>query len=237
MRPHVFLLWMFAASLLGLTAPASAQADDKLVVVELYTSQGCSSCPPADALLKKIAAEYDDVIALALHVDYWDYIGWKDKFADPAYSKRQKDYGRAAGHRSVFTPQMVIGGLDHVVGYKPMDVANVIQKHRYAPDEVSVTARDNGKDVVITLVPKRDTGTYRVSLVGYANGETVVIKRGENAGRTIDYSNTVKEFVDLGEWDGSGPASMRHRWPEGDNAAVLVQKSGMGAIVGAARVR
>ncbi|MDJ0992821.1 MAG: DUF1223 domain-containing protein [Dinoroseobacter sp.] len=235
MRPLIFSLGMLAASALGLSAPA--MAEDKLVVVELYTSQGCSSCPPADALLKKISSEYDDVIALALHVDYWDYIGWKDIFADPAYSKRQKDYGRAAGHRSVFTPQMVIGGIDHVVGYKPMDVANVIQKHRAAPDEISVTARSNGGDVVITLVPKRDTGSYQVSLVGYSNGESVAIKRGENAGKTVHYTNTVKEFVDLGEWDGSGPTSMRHKAPNGDKAAVLVQKAGMGPVVGAARVR
>lgn len=235
MRQLLLFAGMLLAAVLPFAAPAKAQ--DKLVVVELYTSQGCSSCPPADALLKKIAAEYDDVIALALHVDYWDYIGWKDVFADPAYTKRQKDYGRAAGHRSVFTPQMVIGGLDHVVGYKPMDVANVIQKHRSAPDEIAVAARRTGGEVVITLTPKRDTGTYQVSLIGYANGETVSIKRGENAGKTIAYTNTVKELVDLGAWDGARTASMRHPMPKGDNAAVVVQKVGMGPVVGAARVR
>lgn len=235
MRQLILSFGALLATAIAFSAPAKAQ--DKLVVVELYTSQGCSSCPPADALLKKISAEYDDVIALALHVDYWDYIGWKDVFADPAFSKRQKDYGRAAGHRSVFTPQMVIGGVDHVVGYKPMDVANVIQNHRSAPDEVAVVARQNGSDVIITLTPKRDTGTYQISLVGYANGETVAIKRGENAGKTISYTNTVKELIDLGAWDGSATASMRHPMPEGDKAAVLVQKTGMGPVVGAARVR
>lgn len=228
---------LFVCLALGLGLSAPARADQKLVVLELYTSQGCSSCPPADALLHKIAKEYEDVIALALHVDYWDYIGWKDAFADPAHSKRQKAYARAAGHRSVFTPQMIIGGLDHVVGYKPMDVANVIQTHRAVPDEVDVSARFSGGDVVITLVPKRGPETYRVSLVGYSNGETVAIHRGENAGKTISYTNTVRELVDLGEWGAKSVTSMRHRKPEGDKAVVFVQKAGMGPMVGAAHVK
>ncbi|MEM8582138.1 MAG: DUF1223 domain-containing protein, partial [Pseudomonadota bacterium] len=111
------------------------------------------------------------------------------------------------------------------------------QKHRSAPDEISVTAQRAGSDVMITLVSLRDSGTYRVSLVGYANEETVSIKRGENAGKTITYANTVKDFVDLGKWDGSGRKSIRHKMPEGENAAVVVQKAGMGPVVGAARVR
>ncbi|WP_425090999.1 DUF1223 domain-containing protein [Tropicimonas sp. S265A] len=235
MRKFFVSLALVLASTFGSTATATAA--DKLVVLELYTSQGCSSCPPADALLHKIDAEYEDVIALAFHVDYWDYIGWKDVFADPAFSKRQKDYGRAAGHRSVFTPQMVIGGLDHVVGLKPMDVANVIQAHRAVQDKVQISARRAGQDVVITLVPKGSEGEYRVLLIGYTAAETVAIKRGENAGKTITYANTVREMTDLGKWNGASAKSIRHRWPEGDKAAVLVQEAGMGPVVGAARAR
>lgn len=107
----LFALWA-AASVV--TAPA-ASADEKTVVVELFTSQGCSSCPPADALLAELDKSAD-VIALALHVDYWDYIGWKDSFADPENTERQRGYARAAKARSIFTPQMVIGGVDHVIG-------------------------------------------------------------------------------------------------------------------------
>jgi hypothetical protein len=235
MHKFVFLLSLFFTTVFGVADPA--RADGKLVVVELYTSQGCSSCPPADQLLKKIAQEYDDVIALALHVDYWDYIGWKDVFADPAFSKRQKDYARAAGHRSVFTPQMVIGGIDHVVGFKPMDVANVIQKHRAVSDDVQVTATVAGNDVVVTLIPRQTSGSYRVSLIGYSDGETVAIKRGENAGKSISYANTVRQLVDLGDWNGRSVTTLRHEKPEGAHAAVLVQKDGMGPVVGAARVK
>src|SRR6056297_1329329 len=97
-----------AAALASFTAPALA---DDPVVVELFTSQGCSSCPPADAMLGELA-ERDDVIPLALHVDYWDYIGWADIFADPAYTRRQKGYAHATGQRMVYTPQMVIDGQD-----------------------------------------------------------------------------------------------------------------------------
>ena len=99
-------LFAAVATSLALSTPAVA---DGPVVVELYTSQGCSSCPPADAMLHDLAAR-PDVIALALHVDYWDYIGWVDEFADPAYTRRQKQYAQVAGNPSVYTPQMVIGG-------------------------------------------------------------------------------------------------------------------------------
>jgi len=226
-----FALW--ATALLAL-AP-SASAEDKIVVVELFTSQGCSSCPPADALLADLAEE-KDVIALALHVDYWDYIGWKDSFADPGNTERQRGYARAAKARSIYTPQMVIGGVDHVIGYKPMDVANTVQKHRAAPDGAGVSARFTGDAVVVRLTPGAARGTMTVSLVGYVPKETVKIKRGENAGKTITYTNTVREMVTLGTWDGRTATSLRHARPEGDSAVVLVQKAAHGPMVAAARV-
>ena len=144
----LFALW--AAT--PLVTAQAASANEKTVVVELFTSQGCSSCPPADALLAELDKSAD-VIALALHVDYWDYIGWKDSFADPGNTERQRGYAHAAAATSIYTPQMVIGGLDHVIGYKPMDVANTVQKHRAAPDGADVTARFNGDSVVIRLAP------------------------------------------------------------------------------------
>ena len=108
-----------------------AAAESRPVVVELFTSQGCSSCPPADAFLHELS-QRDDVIALALHVDYWDYIGWKDIFAQPAFTKRQKAYAKAGGRRSVYTPQMIIGGQDHVVGTHEENASALIQQHAAA---------------------------------------------------------------------------------------------------------
>jgi hypothetical protein len=111
---------LLTACLIILSAPSLAQ--DRPVLVELFTSQGCSSCPPADALLHKLARR-DDVVALALHVDYWDYIGWKDTFAKAAHSARQRAYAREAGRRMVYTPQMIINGADHVVIGRPISTA------------------------------------------------------------------------------------------------------------------
>ena len=120
----------------GLSATA-ANAGDRPVVIELYTSQGCSSCPPADALLNELAGR-DDVIALAMHVDYWDYIGWKDIFANPAHTVRQRAYANADGQRMIYTPQMIVGGKDHVVGYKPMHLAKLIETHGDLPVVVDI---------------------------------------------------------------------------------------------------
>ena len=116
------LMWM---AVLVFAATAGSAQDKPVVVVELFTSQGCSSCPPADALLDRLSSR-NNVLALSLHVDYWDYIGWKDKFASPAHTARQQAYARAAGRRSVYTPQMIINGLDDVAGTAPMDVADMI---------------------------------------------------------------------------------------------------------------
>ena len=124
---------------LGMTA-GLAQAGGP-VVVELYTSQGCSSCPPADAFLARELANRDDVIALALHVDYWDYIGWKDDFADPQHTDRQRDYARAAGQRTIYTPQMIIAGKDHVIGSHPAEVKKLIRAHASAAFPLAILVR------------------------------------------------------------------------------------------------
>ena len=129
----------------ALFVPAHAQSP---VVVELFTSQGCSSCPPADALLHELAGR-DDVIALALHVDYWDYIGWEDAFADPAHTQRQRQYALEAGRRSVYTPQMVINGQTAIVGTKPMALSEAIA-HYATKDmgvELALARTDEGLEI------------------------------------------------------------------------------------------
>jgi len=215
---------------------SGAQAQSNLVVVELFTSQGCSSCPPADAILGELA-ERDDVLPLALHVDYWDYIGWKDSFARPEHTRRQKAYAYAAGQRTIYTPQMIVGGVDHVVGNKPMQLAKFIEDRGDQPAAVEISLTRDGSDVVIRAEPAAGTGTTVVQIVRYKPKATVEIRAGENAGRTITYSNIVMDWQDLGGWDGVEPLEMRAKAPGDLSVAVLVQKAGHKAILGAARLR
>jgi len=226
-------------TLLALTGAALAEPSP--VVVELYTSQGCSSCPPADALLAELSGR-DDVIALALHVDYWDYIGWKDEFADPANTLRQKAYAQAAGQRTIYTPQMIVGGQDHVMGYKPMKLAKLIEDQRDKPVAVELSLTRVGDAVQIdaqTVSKSADglPGGMVVQLVRYIPESTVEIGRGENAGRTITYTNIVSGWTALGEWDGVMPLSMQADAPGDEPVVVLLQSAGHGAILAAARLR
>lgn len=220
------------AVVLGLGSGAAAQTNP--VVVELYTSQGCSSCPPADAMMHDLARR-DDVIALALHVDYWDYIGWKDSFANPAFADRQRQYGRMAGARTIYTPQMVIGGRDHIVGAKPMELADAIAELRRRETGFSVTLRRNGETLRIEASGRRAPGgPLNVQLVRYDPEETVAIRRGENAGRTLSYANIVQSWQVLGQWD-SGTSWVAETRVRGDDPLVVIlQEPGPGAIFAAA---
>jgi hypothetical protein len=222
-----------AALVLAAGAPQAQQAP---VVVELFTSQGCSSCPPADELLAELAHR-DDVIALALHVDYWDYIGWKDVFGNRAFTLRQKGYANAAGQRTIYTPQMIVGGTDHVVGFKPMKLAELIDLHADKGELLPLEARREGGRLVV-----RSPGNAAmpldavVQLVRYKPRETVEIERGENAGKTIDYTNIVTDWQALGPWNAAEPLEMDVAL-EGDlPAVVIVQQRGPGPILAAARV-
>ena len=141
-------------SFVGLFNATYATAENGPAVIELYTSQGCSSCPPADAMLHDLAKR-DDVIALALHVDYWDYIGWKDSFASAEYTQRQHAYARAANATTVYTPQMVIGGVDHVIGSRPMQVMDVVQAHSRQGNPVDVELTRRGSNVFVSAAAGR----------------------------------------------------------------------------------
>lgn len=208
-----------------------AQADDNPVVIELYTSQGCSSCPPADALLHDLA-EQDGVVALAMHVDYWDYIGWKDSFANPEHTKRQRSYARAAGSRMIYTPQMVIHGQDHVIGNRPRDVVDVINHHRAIPPSVSLDAKRDGDMVSIQAErTNNSTNPLIVQLLRYRPASTVDIKRGENAGRTLSYANVVTEINVLTVWEGSEPLILDTPATGDEPVVVLIQgQQGSGAV-------
>ncbi|HHI71914.1 MAG TPA: DUF1223 domain-containing protein [Rhodobacteraceae bacterium] len=213
-----------------------AVAQSGPVVVELYTSQGCSSCPPADKLLGELAKR-DDVIALSLHVDYWDYIGWKDVFASPQYTKRQHAYARAAGKRMVYTPQMVIEGQDHVVGTKPREVSRLIKSHAAAKSPVSLSVDRNGNQLTIKAQATGSPGKMVVQMVRFMDGQTVQIKRGENAGKALTYSNVVSEWKVLKEWDGKSPLTFTTGISGDDGCAIIIQKASHGPVLAAAKVR
>ena len=217
--------------------PGAGMAQSNPVVVELFTSQGCSSCPPADELMHKLAKR-DDVIALALHVDYWDYIGWKDLFADPAYTKRQHRYAYRGGRDVVYTPQMIINGQEDVVGARAMELADLITRHKQNAAVVTVSTKRDGNALRIDAqavdgVPK---GRLVVQLVRFSPKRRVEITRGENAGRTITYANVVEDWSVLGEWNPKSPLSVEADLDGDLPAVVLIQQKGAGAILAAAKV-
>ncbi len=225
-----------AALLLMLQIGSAAEAQQGPVVVELFTSQGCSSCPPADAMMADLANR-DDVIALALHVDYWDYIGWKDHFASPAFTERQRQYARAAGANTIYTPQMVIGGRDHVVGAKPMELSQAIRALAAEPSGITVDLHLSGETLrVEARAARAPGGPIVVQLVRYTPEETVSIRRGENAGRTMTYVNIVRSWQVLGRWDG-GTSWIAEAQVRGDDPVVVIlQEPGPGAILAAAEI-
>lgn len=229
------ILTLFTLALILAAAPL--RAADRHVVVELFTSQGCSSCPPADALLTELAAR-DDVIALALHVDYWDYIGWKDRFADPRFTKRQKAYARAAGTKTVYTPQMIVQGTAHVIGNRPDEVAEAIARlqTRPAPVAVEMARRGDMLDIRVTADAALPGGAV-IQLVRYDPAKRVEITRGENAGRTLLYSNIVTAWDRLESWNGRGVWTASVEMDADTPCAVIVQSDGVGRILGAARLR
>lgn len=226
----------FALGLFAVTAAPVARADSP-VVVELFTSQGCSACPPADALLAQLA-ERDDVIALALHVDYWDYIGWADTFASGQFTGRQHAYARAAGQRMIYTPQMIVGGVEHVVGYEPMDVAELIAQHRVVeyPVEVSLARVEGGIALRAVASMVLEGPGMVVQVVRYQPREVVEIRSGENAGRTVEYTNIVTEWMRVGDWSGAEPFELQLVDDQPLPVVAIVQMAGPGQILGAARL-
>jgi len=228
----------FANAILGafLALGTPVAAADNLVVVELFTSQGCSSCPPADGIFAELA-QRDDVLALALHVDYWDYIGWKDEFADPAFTARQKAYAYAHETSSIYTPQMIVGGQDILVGLKAMTLADLIQDHGENPALVNLTALRSGDRIEVEVSGATRQVPMVIELVTYIPKRTSTISRGENAGRTLDYHNIVASWTRIGEWSGKETFRATVTVDTDNSVAVLVQEKGPGAIIAAARAR
>jgi hypothetical protein len=209
-------------------------------VVELFTSQGCSSCPAADALLGRLA-QREDLIAISLSVDYWDYLGWKDTLAQSKFSERQKAYAQVLGDGMVYTPQMVINGLAHVNGSDEANVERALEKTAKASAHIPIKLSTTGDKLVVEVsaAPNGNaTKEATIWLAVMAKSVEVSIQRGENKGKTVTYSNVVRELIPIGMWNGKAMTvqlerhSFMHKGVE--RCAVLLQQGRAGPIVGAA---
>lgn len=232
---------VLALALSTLSAPAS-QAEEVRVqpkaVIELFTSQGCSSCPPADALLTSLA-ERPDVVALAYHVDYWDYIGWEDTFGAQTYSDRQRAYAKSWGSSRIYTPQMVVNGVKGVVGSRRADVQKAIDG---ASLPLAIGMMRDGDTLKVDVPAKAELGDATVWLVTYLDRADVAIDQGENAGKSMVYTQVVTGRQVLGMWEADAGGQFKLPLHEimgesNKGLAVVVQqeRNGLpGLILGAA---
>ncbi|PID37108.1 MAG: DUF1223 domain-containing protein [Rhodobacterales bacterium] len=209
-----------------------------VVVVELFTSQGCSSCPPSDALIAELA-EREDVLALALHVDYWDYIGWADTFARPEHTARQRAYAHLAGGGPIYTPQIVVSGVDVFAGGRPMKLAELIERHRGGMGAVALRVLRDAGGWTADVVPGEalPEGEYHIELVEFVPRAEVEILHGENAGRVVTYANIVMARRVLRLWDGQGTVRVSLPGSQAEGLALVVQAAGPGRVLAAARLR
>jgi len=218
-----------SAVLAGMVA-GRARAASSPVLVELFTSQGCSSCPPADAYLTELARE-PGVLAVAYHVDYWDDLGWRDPFSSPAATARQRAYARLMALSSVYTPQMVVDGRFEAVGSDRDRVAAAIAKAAATAPAAPIALTVAGNALVAQIAA--GSGEGRVWGVVYELRQETPVRRGENAGRALTNVNIVRSIDALGDWRGTALTVTRDLPQPGSGAAVFVQASN-GAILGAA---
>lgn len=237
-------LAIFALGLLTATpAFAASETASRPVVVEYFTSQGCSSCPPADAFIKDDLSKRDDVISLAYHVDYWDDLGWKDTFSQHSFTTRQYAYKRAlsergedAGRIGVYTPQMVIEGKFAAVGSKRDTVNRAIDTAQNELVNVPITVTHKNQEVEIT-VDAAAAPPATLWLVSYLKSAPVAITRGENTGRTITYVNIVRDMRALVHWHGHSFSLSLPKLSDNEAYVALLQLDPLGPIVGAVRVK
>jgi hypothetical protein len=222
---------LLAGALLCCAAQAHAQL--RPAVVELFTSEGCSSCPPAEAYIGELA-QRPNVLALAFHVDYWDDLGWRDRFGLPQSVQRQRTYAKTLGLASVYTPQVVLDGRADFVG---SDVASVNKRLAENRSGVAVAVAVQDGEVVIGLGEQEGVRASEVILIAYQRSAISAIGRGENSGRTLKEFNIVRGIQTLGFWDGRSQqyrASVKSLPSDSTDVAVLVQPRGQGPIIGAA---
>jgi hypothetical protein len=231
---------LLAAARAIVPAAAGENRVNPKAVVELFTSQGCSSCPKADAKFAELKTRRD-VIALAWHVDYWDYIGWPDTFGAAENSERQRAYAQSWGSSRIYTPQMVVNGTKGVVGSRDREVEGALAGARL---DLPVALELKGDMLKVKVAAKPGFGAAVVWLVTYKDHASVLIERGENAGKTIDYTQIVTGKQMLGAWEGAEGTTLKLPLSElgadGSNGAVILvqsEKDGLpGPILGAASI-
>lgn len=216
--------------LLLLPHAARAEAPRRPTVVELFTSQGCSSCPPADALLTRLQQADPDLLPLDLHVTYWDRLGWKDPFSFAAVTARQREYSAGFGQNSVYTPQLVVDGRYQAVGSDAEAVRQAIARARAAAAAVPLSLVQDAGGLRVRAGAGAGRGT--LLLVGFDRTHTTPVRNGENDGRTLTETNVVRALVPAGAWSGQA-VELAAPWPGGERVAVLLQGDD-GRILGAA---
>lgn len=238
-----------ALALLLIPLPAPVTAAESVVpraVVELYTSQGCNSCPPADKILHDMADQHDDLLLLSYHVDYWNYLGWEDPFSDARYSARQRDYANRMRERYVYTPQVIING-DHVVratARQQIETTSITSPPLHGFADIDLNPIDHTQPArgTVSLHGVGKPGAAQMSeiwLIGFDREHQRDVPSGENAGKRLVNANVVREMVSLGQWDGTSqqkiPFAMKARYDGG--IAVLIQNGRGGPIIGASMIR
>ena len=236
--------WSGALGVCAIVAVIRPAHAEPRAVVELFTSQGCSSCPPADKVLGELAKD-PSVIALSLPIDYWDYLGWKDTLADSRFSARQKAYSHMRGDRDVYTPQVIVNGAAHVIGSDRARIEGAIKDTNKTDKVMSVpvTMSLSGKQLTVSVAAGKEGAPAQgeVWLCSISKSVPISIGRGENRGREIVYHNVVRNLLKVGDWNG-GPESwtvpLDSVMRDGiDAAAVLVQDGNRdkpGPMLGAA---
>jgi hypothetical protein len=225
-------------AVIGSAMVASAVASGQpRAVVELFTSQGCSSCPAADKLAGELARD-PSLVVMSLPIDYWDYLGWKDTLALPGHTNRQRAYSRSRGDREVYTPQVVVNGVAHVIGSDKNKIDGAIAQTRKQAGMLTlpVTLSVSGDQISVTVPAAKDSAKGEIWLCPITKNVPVTIGRGENSGHTITYHNVVRRWVKLGDWTG---AARTFKVPlsdvtgvGGDAVAVIVQAGSKEAPAG-----
>jgi hypothetical protein len=246
MAYHLISRWSGALGVCAIVAIIRpADAAEPRAVVELFTSQGCSSCPPADRIIGELAKD-PSVIALSMPIDYWDYLGWKDTLADARFSARQKAYSQARGDRDVYTPQVVVNGSAHLIGSDRAGIENAIGNTKKADGVMSVPVSMTiaGKQITVTVAASGNSPAAahgEIWICSVSKAIPISVGRGENRGRDLTYYNVVRNLLKVGDWNGSSGSwtvPLENISREGVDAAVVYVQDGSrdkpGAMLGAA---